>query len=290
MKRGSQHSETHTGSKPTALRRQGCAPWSTASRQGRGPQEPRICAETTFAARRKPQCTAKNILELTITGKIKKNPIIPDALIAASIAMGCVLFLHARLREIFGGSDRERMEHVGGDKTIIRDVDAQLNNLNKVFPVMAKAWEMKLPAINVYAIPVAPRGEDRTNEEANRLTWESFIVLQDNQTADEQQQRAFITNLLYSRDSAKKFIDIFDEDFGEEGEPAWWRISGGAQPAPEPKAMPSPAPKASSLVPNQARAPAETPLVVYRGGLHGCQHYGDFRKRGRRPMDHAGEA
>ena len=135
-----------------------------------------------------------------ITGKIKQIPNVPDAFIAASIAMGCVLFLHARQREIFGGSDRERMEYVGGDKTIVREVDAQLNNLNKAFPVMAKAWEMKLPAINMYAISVAPRGEDRAKETVNRLTWESFIVLQDNQTADEQQQRAFINNLLYSKD------------------------------------------------------------------------------------------
>ena len=131
---------------------------------------------------------------------------------------------------------------------------------------MAKAWEMKLPAINMYAISVAPRGEDRTKEEANRLTWESFIVLQDNQTADEQQQQAFINNLLYSRDSTKKFIDIFDEDFGEEGVPAWWRISGEAQPAPEPKAMPKPS--AGSEQPG-AQPSAMTPLVVHRGGLHG---------------------
>ena len=48
---------------------------------------------------------AKNILELTITGKIKMIPTIPDALFAASIAMRCVLFLHARLREIFRGND-----------------------------------------------------------------------------------------------------------------------------------------------------------------------------------------
>ena len=162
-----------------------------------------------FAARRAPQRTTKNILELTITGNIKQIPIVPDALIAASLAMGCVLFLHARLREIFGGNNRERMEYVGGDKTIVRDVDAQLNNLNKAFPVMAKAWESKLPAINMYAISVAPRGEDRVREAANRLTWESFIMLQDNQTADEQQQRAFINNLLRSKDGAQKFIDIF---------------------------------------------------------------------------------
>ena len=31
VRRDSQHSEMHTGSKPTALRKQGCAPWSTAS-------------------------------------------------------------------------------------------------------------------------------------------------------------------------------------------------------------------------------------------------------------------
>ena len=74
--------------------------------------------------------------------------------------MGCVLFPHARLREIFEGNDRERMEYVGGDKTI-RNVDAPNNNLNKVFPVMAKAWKLKLPAINMCAISVAPRGEDR---------------------------------------------------------------------------------------------------------------------------------
>ena len=131
----------------------------------------------------------------------------------------------ARLREIFGGNVRERMEYVGGDKTIVRDVDAQLNNLNKAFPVIAKAWETKLLAINMCAISVAPRGEDRVKEAANRLTWESFIVLQDNQPADEQQQRAFINNLLYSKNGTKKFIDVFDENFGEEGVPAWWRIS-----------------------------------------------------------------
>ena len=76
-----------------------------------------------FAARREPRRTTKNILELTSAGKIKQTPIIPDALIAASIAMGCVLFLQARLREIFGGSDRERKEYVGGDITIVREVD-----------------------------------------------------------------------------------------------------------------------------------------------------------------------
>ena len=215
-----------------------------------------------FAARREPLCTTKNILELTITGKIKKITTIPDALFAASIAMGCVILLHARLREIFGGNDRERMGYVGGDKTIIKDVDAQLNNL--AFPVMAKAWETMLPAINMCAISVAPRGEDRAKEEANRLTWESFIVLQDNQTADEQQQRTFINNLLYSRDSAKKFIDVFDEDFGEEGVPAWWRISGETPLAPEPKAMPKPSagseqpgaqPSASSSDDTTGRAP-----------------------------------
>ena len=242
-----------------------------------------------FAARREPLLTAKNILELTIAGKIKMIPTIPDAFCAASIATGCVLFLHARLREIFGGNDRERLGHVGGDKTIIRDVDAQLNNLNKVFPVMAKAWGMKLPAININAISVAPRGEDRTKEEANRLTWESFIVLQDNQTADEQQQRPFINNLLYSRDSTKKFIDVFDEDFGEEGVPAWWRISGETPPAPEPKTMPKPSagseqpgaqPSASSSDDPTGRAP----------WWPTWSDPGDFRKRGRRTMDHAGEA
>ena len=224
-----------------------------------------------FAARREPLCTAKNILELTITGKIKMIPTIPDALYAASIAMGCVLvlLLHARLREIFGGNDRERMGYVGGDKTTIKDVGEQLN---KVFPVMAKAWESKLPAINMCAISVAPRGEDRAKEEANRLMWESFIVLQENQTADEQQQRAFINNLMYSRDGNKKFIDVFNEDFGEEGVPAWWRISGETPPAPEPKAMPKPSagseqpgaqPSASSSDDPTGRAP------WCRGGLLG---------------------
>ena len=64
---------------------------------------------------------------------------------------------------------------------IVKKVDAQLNNLNKAFPVMAKAWESKLPVINMYAISVAPRGEG-AKEVANRLMWESFIVIQDNQT------------------------------------------------------------------------------------------------------------
>ena len=138
------------------------------------------------------------------------------------------------------GKDREIMGYVGGDKTIIKDVDEQLNNLNKIFPVMAKAWESKLPAINMYAISVAPRGEDRAQEDANRLTRESFTVLQESKTADEQQHRAFINNLLYSRDGSKEFIDILNKDFGEEGVPAWWRISGETPPVPEPKAMPKP--------------------------------------------------
>ena len=125
--------------------------------------------EVAFAATRDPRCTTKNILELTITGKVEHLPIIPDALMAASIAMGCVLFLHARLREIFGGNDRERRGYIGGDMTNVREVDAQLNDLNKAFPVMAKAWESKLPAINMYAISVAPRGEDPAKEAANRL-------------------------------------------------------------------------------------------------------------------------
>ena len=140
-----------------------------------------------FAARRDPRCTTKNILELTTTGKLQHLPRSPDALMAASIAMGCVLFLHARLRGIFGGSDRERREYignVGNDMAIVKEVGAQLNDLNKAFPVMARARESKLPAIDMYAISVAPRGEDRAKETANRLTWESFIVIQDNQTTD----------------------------------------------------------------------------------------------------------
>ena len=137
-----------------------------------------------------------------------------------------------------------------GDKTIIRDVDAQLNNLNKVSPVMAKAWEMKLPAINMYAISVAPRGEDRAKEDANRLTWESFIVLQDNQTADEQQQRAFINNLLYSRDSTKKFIYISSSmKISAKKE---YQHGGGYQGKlnllQSPRQCRNPAPEASSLV------------------------------------------
>ena len=56
--------------------------------------------------------------------------------------------------------------------TIVKEVDAQLNDLNKAFPVMAKAWESKPPAINMYAISVAPRGEDRAKETTNRLLWE----------------------------------------------------------------------------------------------------------------------
>ena len=175
--------------------------------------------EDGVRGRSEPRCTTKNILELTIARKINQLPIIPDALLAASIAMGCVSFRHARLREIFAGSDRERREHIGGDMTIIREVDAQLNDLNKAFPVIAKAWELKLPAINMCAISVAPRGEDRAKETTNRLLWESFIVIQDNQTADTQQQRVFINNFLYSKDGTKKFIDIFDENFGEDTPP-----------------------------------------------------------------------
>ena len=199
-----------------------------------------------FAARREPQCTTKNILELTITGKIKQIPIVPNALIAASIAMGCVLFRHARLREIFGGNDRERMEYVGGDKTIVRDVDAQLNNLNKAFPVKAKVWESK-------------RGEDRTKETANRLLWESFIVLQDNQAADEQQQRAFIPQRWH-----QEVHQYLRRGFRRRGVPAWWRISGKTHAAPEPKARPNPSagseqhgvpPSASSSSDTTGRAP-----------------------------------
>ena len=64
--------------------------------------------------------------------------------------------------------------------------------------------------------------------------------MQESKTADEKQHRAFINNLLYSRDGNKKFINILNEDFGEEGVPAWWRISGETPPVPEPKAMPKP--------------------------------------------------
>ena len=200
--------------------------------------------------------TTKNILELTITGKIKQLPIIPDALITASIAIRCDLFLHARLRQIFGGNDRERKEYIGGDMTIVREVDAQLNDLNKAFPVMAKAWESKLPAINMYAVSVAPRGEDRAKETANRLLWESFI--------DSDSGQPSRNNLLYSKDDTKKFIDIFDEIFGEEETPAWWRISGKARVAPKSKAMPESSagseqqgvpPSASSSSDTTGRAP-----------------------------------
>ena len=189
-----------------------------------------------FAARREPQRTTKNILELTITGKIETIPIIPNALIAANCYGMCPI--PTCKTQIFGGSDRERVGYVGHGKTIVREVKKQLDNLNEAFPAMAKAWEQKLPAINIYAISVAPRGEDRTRENENRLVWESFIVLQDNQAKDEQQQRAFTSNLLYSKDDTKKFINICDENFGEEGTPAWWRISRKARAAPEPKAMP----------------------------------------------------
>ena len=72
-----------------------------------------------FAARREPQRTTKNILELTITGKMKQIPIVPDALIAASIAMGCVLFLHAR----------QRMEYVGGTRGVAAGARAWWNTM-----------------------------------------------------------------------------------------------------------------------------------------------------------------
>ena len=67
---------------------------------------------------------------------------------------------------------------------------------------------------------------------------ESFIVLQDAQSTDVQQQRTFFNNLLYSKDDIKKFIDILSEDFGKEETPAWWRISGGAKATRKPKSMP----------------------------------------------------
>ena len=54
-----------------------------------------------FAARREPQCTAKNILELTITGKIKMNPAIPDALFAASIETGLTPASQETQEEVF---------------------------------------------------------------------------------------------------------------------------------------------------------------------------------------------
>ena len=47
---------------------------------------------------------------------------------------------------------------------IVKEVEPQLNII-----------------INVYAISVAPHGEDGSNEVANRLMWESFIVPQENQ-------------------------------------------------------------------------------------------------------------
>ena len=110
--------------------------------------------------------------------------------------------------------------------TIVKEVDVQLNDLNKAFPVMAKAWESKLPAINMYAISVAPRGEDGAKEATNGL--------------------------------------FFDEHFGEEETPAWWRISGKAHVAPKCKAMPKSSagseqqgvpPSASSSSDTTGRAP-----------------------------------
>ena len=128
---------------------------------------------------------------------------------------------------------------------------------------MAKAWESKLRAINMYAISVAPRGEDRAKETANRLLWESFIVVQDNQTADDQQQRAFIKNLLYSKNGTKKFIDIFDENFGLRGDTNM--VEDFRESTRCPRAQGDA--EASSRVFRQARAPAATPLVAQRGEL-----------------------
>ena len=208
---------------------------------------------------------------------------------------------------MFGGNDRERWEYIGGDMAIFREADAQLNNLNKAFPVMSKAWESKLPAINMCAMSVAPRGEDRGKETANRLMQESFIVIQDNQATDVQQQRAFINNLLYSKDDAKKFIDVFDEDFGEEETPAWWRISGKAHVAPKSKAMPRSSagseqqgvpPSASSSSGTTGRAlwwtsnqPAGKELddgLVVNQTIQAI--FKKISKRGSRPVDHAGKA
>ena len=194
--------------------------------------------------------TIKNILELTIAGKIRQIPIIPRCLDCCVNCYGMCPIPTCKTQTDLWGSDRERVGYVGGDKTIVREVEAQLNNLNKAFP---KAWESKLPAINMYAISVAPRGEDRTREIANRLMWESFIVLQDNQTKDEQQQRAFTNNLLYSKDDTKKLIDVFDENFGEEG------TSQGKRTLPQsPRRCRGLAPEVSSLMFHQARASGDT--------------------------------
>ena len=89
-------------------------------------------------------------------------------------------------------------------------------------------------------------------------------MIQDNQTADTQQQRA---NLLYSKDGTKKFIDIFDENFGEEEiTPAWWRISGKAHVAPKSKAMPkSSAGSEQQGVPPTASSSSDTTGRAPRG-------------------------
>ena len=136
--------------------------------------------------------------------------------------------------------------------TIVNGVESQLNIINTVFPIMTKVWESKLPAINVYAISAAPHGEDRSNEVANRLMWESFIVLQEAQSTDVQQQRTFINNLLHPKDDVKKFIDILSVS-------AWWRIAGGAKPpSPSPSTggeQPGVPPSASASSGATGRAP-----------------------------------
>ena len=245
------------GFRPIVLQKRGYAPWSMASwtRMKQKHQELlNLSAKyVAFAATREPRCTIKNVLELTITGKIKQIPIIPDALIAASIALGCVLFLHARLKEIFGGSDRERVGYVGGDKTIVRELKHNSTTSTR----RSLSWQKRGSRSSRPSTCTPFLLRRAAKETANRLLWESFIVLWDNQTTDEQHQRAFTSNLLYSKDDTKKFIDIFDENFGEEGTPAWWRISGKAHVAPEPKAMPKPGvpPSASSSGDTTGRAP-----------------------------------
>ena len=79
-----------------------------------------------FAARREPQCTTKNILELTIARKIRRSPSSPTPCLLR-LLLWDVFYSYMQDSERSLGNDRERMEYVGGDKTIVREVDAQLN-------------------------------------------------------------------------------------------------------------------------------------------------------------------
>ena len=169
---------------------------------------------------------------MTFNGKADEVSDTSDALIAASLAMGCVLFILWGLRAVFGKDDRNRRTHVGKDVSILNEAPSHLNSIGRVrcFP--------SCPGSGC-AISIAPRGQDRINECENRNLWRT-VLGEEIQFADTNGQNNLRRNLLFTTDEQQQFFHILKEEFGDAETPAWWRISEGSRRAPQPKSMPQP--------------------------------------------------